>query len=78
MKKETKVLRSDIVNKTFYYIYKNLEHQISLDELSHINHVSKYHYHRIIKEETGFTVFELITQERLKKASNLLITNTQR
>lgn len=75
MKKDTKHLRSDIVNTTFYYIYKNLEYKVSLDELAKLNHLSKYHYHRIIKEETGKTLFELIADERLKKAANLLITN---
>lgn len=75
MKKSTKTIRSDIVNKTYYYIYKNLEHQILLDEIAKINSISKYHYHRIIKEETGQTLFEIITNERLKKAANLLLTN---
>lgn len=75
MKKNTKTLRQDIINKTFYYIYKNLEHSISLDELTKLNSISKYHYHRIIKEETGFTLFEIISNERLKKAANLLLTN---
>lgn len=76
MRKETKHLRNDVVNRTFYYIYRNLEYKVSLDELAKLNHLSKYHYHRIIKEETGKTVFEIISDERLKKAANLLITNT--
>ena len=75
MKKNTILIRNDIINKTYYYIYKNLEHQISLDELAKENSVSKYHYHRIVKEETGFTLFELITSIRLQKAANLLLTN---
>ncbi|QDF29433.1 AraC family transcriptional regulator [Halarcobacter anaerophilus] len=75
MKKDTKHARDDIINTTFYYIYKNLEYKITLDELAKLNHLSKYHYHRIIKEETGKTLFELIADERLKKAANLLITN---
>ncbi|QKF82495.1 AraC family transcriptional regulator [Halarcobacter ebronensis] len=76
MKKDTIHQREDIVNRTFYYIYKNLEFKITLDELAKINHVSKFHYHRIIKESTGKTLFEIICDERLKKAANLLITNT--
>ncbi|WP_320034472.1 AraC family transcriptional regulator [Halarcobacter sp.] len=76
MKKETKHFRNDVVNRTFYYIYKNLEYKVTLDELAKINHLSKYHYHRIIKEETGKTLFEIIADERLKKAANLLITNS--
>ena len=75
MKKNTKILRNDILNKTYYYIYKNLEHQITLDELAKINSVSKYHYHRIIKEETSSTLFSIISTIRLQKAANLLITN---
>jgi len=75
MKKDTKLIRNNIVNKTYYYIYKNLEHQISLEELASLNSISKYHYHRVIKEETGYTLFEIISNERLKKAANLLLTN---
>jgi len=75
LKKDTLILRNQIVNTTYYYIYKNLEHQIRLDELASINATSKYHYHRIIKEDTGSTVFELITSIRLQKAANLLLTN---
>lgn len=75
MKKETLKLRNSIVNNTYYFIYKNLEHQVSLDDLAKFNKVSKYHYHRIIKEETGNTLFQLITSIRLQKAANLLLTN---
>ncbi len=76
MKKTTKILRNDILNKTYHYIYRNLEHQITLDELARLNSVSKYHYHRIIKEETKSTLFSLISIIRLQKAANLLLTNT--
>lgn len=76
MKKTTKILRSDILNRTYNYVYNNLEHQITLDELAKINSVSKYHYHRIIKEETNFTLFSLISTIRLQKAASLLLTNS--
>lgn len=75
MKKETKQDRAKIVNNSYFYIYKNLENNISLEELAQVNSVSKYHYHRIFKEETKSTVFEVITSIRLQKAANLLITN---
>ncbi len=75
MKKDTLIIRNQIINTTYYYIYKNLEHQISLDELAALNSTSKYHYHRIIKEDTGSTLFELISSIRLQKAANLLLTN---
>lgn len=75
MKKETKLIRNEIINNTYYYIYKNLEYKISLDEVAKFNSISKYHYHRIIKEETNSTFSELITSIRLQKAANLILTN---
>lgn len=75
MKKDTKVFRTHIINQTYYYIYKNLEHKISLDEIAKFNSTSKYHFHRIIKEEIGITLFELISSIRLQKAANLILTN---
>lgn len=75
MKKETKQIRNEIINNTYYYIYKNLEHKITLEELAQYNSTSKYHYHRIIKEETNSTLSELISSIRLQKAANLILTN---
>ncbi|MFY9074890.1 AraC family transcriptional regulator [Malaciobacter mytili] len=75
MKKDTKQQRANIVNKTLFYIYKNIDTNISLEELAKLNSVSKYHFHRIFKEETKQNLFDFITSIRLQKAANLLITN---
>lgn len=75
MKKDTKMIRSKIVNDTIFYINKNIELNITLDELAKNNSVSKYHFHRIFKDETGMNLFEMITSIRLQKAANLLIVN---
>lgn len=76
MKKDTKHIRADIVNKSLNYIYKYIDTNITLDELAKLNSVSKYHFLRIFKEEVGENLFERITAIRLQKAANLLITNT--
>lgn len=76
MKKDTKIQRANIVNKTLFYIYKNIDSNITLDDLAKLNSVSKYHFHRIFKEETNQNLFDFITSTRLQKAANLLITNT--
>jgi len=76
MKKETKHLRAEIVNKSLAYIYKHIDTNITLDELAKLNSVSKYHFHRIFKEETGEKLFERINSIRLQKAANLLISNS--
>ncbi|QKJ23756.1 AraC family transcriptional regulator [Poseidonibacter lekithochrous] len=75
MKKETKQERADIINKSIYYMYKYIDTNITLDELSKLNHISKYHYHRIFKEETGDNFSDTLTSIRLQKAANLLISN---
>lgn len=75
MKKETKRDRANIVNNTYFYIYKNLENEMSLEELAAINSISKYHFLRIFKEETNKTVFQALSSIRLQKAANLLTTN---
>lgn len=76
MKKDTKHIRAEIVNKSLNYIYKYIDTDISLEELAKLNSVSKYHFHRIFKEETGENLFDRITSIRLQKAANLLITNS--
>ncbi len=75
MKKNTKHLRTNIINKTLFYIYKYIDTNISLEELASLNNLSKYHFHRIFKEETNQTLFNKITSIRLQKASSLLLTN---
>jgi len=75
MKKETLQDRADIVNNSLYYIYKNIESNITLDDVARDNSVSKYHFYRIFKEETGENFSQTITSIRLQKAANLLISN---
>ncbi|RXK13938.1 AraC family transcriptional regulator [Halarcobacter mediterraneus] len=75
MKKDTKMFRSKVVNDSIFYIYTHISTNITLDELAKNVSVSKYHFHRIFKEETGNNIFEMITSIRLQKAANLLIVN---
>ncbi len=75
MKKDTKHSRAQIINEALVYIYKYINTNITLDELARLCSVSKYHFHRIFKEETGEKLFERIRAIRLQKAANLLIAN---
>jgi AraC family transcriptional regulator len=75
MKKETKHERTAMVNKALNYIYQYIDTPINLDELARMNSVSKYHFHRIFKEESGENLFDRISSVRLQKACSLLITN---
>jgi len=76
MKKKTNLEHSQIANNMMYYIYKHIETNINIDELSLELKVSKFHLHRLFKEQIGSNIYESIKSIRLQKASSLLITNT--
>lgn len=75
MKKNTYEKRAKIANDVMNYIYKYIDTNINIDELSIELNVSKFHLHRIFKDEFGKNIYESIKSIRLQKASNLLITN---
>ena len=75
MKKNTKILHTQIANDTLYYIYEYIDSDINIDDLALDFGLSKFHFHRIFKQETGFNIYETIKSIRLQKASNLLISN---
>lgn len=75
MKKETLNRHTKIANEIMYYIYKYVDTNICLDELSSDLSISKFHMHRIFKNEFGKNIYESIKSIRLQKASSLLLTN---
>lgn len=77
MKKETRILHSQIANDTLYYIYEYLDSDINIDELASDFNLSKYHFHRVFKEQIGNNIYETVKSIRLQKASNLLLSNKE-
>ena len=75
MKKDTIQKHTKIANDIIYYIYKYIDTDINLDELSENLGVSKFHLHRVFKNEFGKNVYESIKSIRLQKAASLLLTN---
>ena len=75
MKKSTYEKRAKIANDVMNYIYKYIDTDINIDDLSIELNVSKFHLHRIFKDEFGKNIYESIKSIRLEKAANLLITN---
>ena len=75
MKKNTYEKRTKIANDAMNYIYKYIDTDINIDDLSIELNISKFHLHRIFKDEFGKNIYESIKSIRLQKASNLLITN---
>ena len=75
MKKRTYEKRAKIANDVMNYVYKYIDTNINIDDLCIELNVSKFHLHRIFKDEFGKNIYESIKSIRLQKASNLLITN---
>jgi AraC family transcriptional regulator len=75
MKKNTLIKHTKLANDIIYYIYKYIDIDINLDELSKHLGISKFHLHRIFKNEFGINVYESIRSIRLQKAASLLLTN---
>ncbi len=75
MKKSTYEKRAKIANDVMNYIYKYIDTDINIDDLSIELKISKFHLHRIFKDEFGKNIYESIKSIRLEKAANLLITN---
>lgn len=75
MKKNVAINHTKITNDLMHYIYYNIDSQINLDTLSRDFKISKFHLHRIFKQEFGSNIYQTIKSIRLQKASNLLISN---
>ena len=75
MKKITFEKRTKLANDVMNYIYKYIDTNINIDELSSELNIGKFHLHRIFKDEFGKNIYESIKSIRLQKAANLLITN---
>ena len=75
MKKSTYEKRAKIANDVMNYVYKYIDTNINIDDLSRELYISKFHLHRVFKEEFGKNIYESIKSIRLEKAANLLISN---
>jgi len=74
-KKETNLIHSRLSNNLMNYINNNIHSDINIDDLAYQYGISKFHFHKIFKEQMGTNIYETIKSIRLQKASNLLISN---
>lgn len=54
------------------YINENLTKKLSIDELAAMSYLSRYHFMRLFKSQTGCTVHNYIRQKRLILAARLI------
>lgn len=63
---------NDYIKSSIQYIYNNLNTHISLNMLADNVGLSKYHFSRIFKENTGVTVTEYINKVKIIEAAKML------
>lgn len=63
------------IEKTMVYISKNLDKNLTLDEIAHIANMNKTYYSTIFKKVTGKTVWEYILNARVELAISYLVKN---
>ena len=54
------------------YIGENLSSSLSVDELADLVHISRYHFMRLFKAQTGTSVHAYVRQRRLMRAAHLI------
>ena len=68
----TALHRARVVNRAADYIAENLGEPINLDDMSRAAGMSKFHLHRVFKENVGTTLGRYLAEARLKAALHLL------
>ena len=61
--------RKKLVDESIGYIMRHLDEDLSLDVLSSRFFISKYHFSRIFREETGETVYSFIKRCRIDQSA---------
>ncbi len=63
------------LNKVIDFIGLHLDEELSLESLSDVFHISKFHFHRLFTTYTGLSLQQYIRWLRLKRAAHQLIVN---
>ncbi len=64
---------SSAIRAVIEYIDENFDKKLTLDYLAEMAGFSKYHFARVFKESTGFTITEQINARRCEEAKKLLL-----
>ncbi len=63
-----------IVSRVIRYVQENLTADLSLTAMADLAKLSPIHFHNCFKASTGRTLRQYVEEQRIKKASNLLVT----
>ncbi|MPN55026.1 HTH-type transcriptional activator RhaS [bioreactor metagenome] len=63
---------SPLVKRVSAYLDEHLAEPVSLDELSRVVFLSKYHLERQFRKETGVSIYQMLLQKRMIRARDLV------
>lgn len=69
---EANITYSEHVKKAIFYIEKNYDEEIVIEDIAEFISIHKDYLSRVFKKETGMSVIKYLNQYRIKKAINLL------
>ena len=72
MKKSTEQIYKQRILRVQMFIQKNLDRELSLEELAQKSHFSMYHFHRVFRAVVGESLKEHIRRLRLERAASSL------
>ena len=61
--------RKELVNQSIDYIMQHLDEDLSLDTLAAQFYISKYHFSRIFKDETGESIYAFIKRCKVDQSA---------
>lgn len=70
--RESKTARSDVIHEVCRFILEHLQETIYVEEIAEKVHLNEQYLMRMFKKETGTTILEYITNERISMAKELL------
>ena len=62
-----------VVNRILSYVEKNLENNLTLEEIARELHYSKFYVERVFKEHTGQPLYRYMKNRRLNEAAKKLV-----
>ncbi len=71
---KTKSSNRNAINQAIDYINQNLTADLSLENVSAVTNISPIHFHNCFKQATGRTLREYVEEQRIKKATNLIVS----
>lgn len=69
--------QNTVVKKVVDYIEKNMDEDLSLDQIANALNYSKFYLARSFKKETGYTIYKYIQGRRLTLAARKLVETKQ-